>query len=284
MRAENGTEHRVSRPRSTGVRLLALLGVVTFSFMFLIVAADALGLISSEPVGSPDDPAPSASALEGAGAPGEVVHVIGALAVVAMGASGLVALVARPDRSGAAYQVLAAALGLIVATALVGNPDNYGGQAGAVDPAFLVLALPALGAGLASRPWRSRPSDGPVNLRLSALAVIGMVPAGWYGVDQALMQRNTFPPTADPHHQAHWFAMAVFAFVVVLVVASGSLSGPGWRLATAAGGLCAVSLGIGSLAAGEAGSALGPAWAGAALIWGLAVLWLTARLAGPPHP
>jgi hypothetical protein len=264
------------------VRLLAVLGLLSFSFMFLIVTADALGLISSEPVGSPDDPAPSESAQQGAAAPGEVVHVVGALSVVAIGGSGLIALVGRPERSGSAYQVLAAALGMIVVLPIVGNPDNYGGQAGAIDPAFLVFAVPALGAALASRAWCSRRPDGPRNGQLLAVAAVGALPMAWYGVDQALMQRNTFPPTADPHHQAHWFAMAVFAFVVVLVIATGSLSARGWRLATASGALGAVSVGIASLAAGEAASALAPLWAAAAILWGMAVLWLTARASRRP--
>ena len=38
-------------------------------------------------------------------------------------------------------------------------------------------------------------------------------PAAWYGVDQALLQRNTFPPTADPHHNGHWWVMAIVAFI-----------------------------------------------------------------------
>lgn len=282
MSSTHGTEQRLSTARRSAVRLLAVLGLASLSFMFLIVGADALGLITSEPVGSPDDPPPSESALEGAAAPGEVVHVLGALSVVTIAGSGLIALVVRPERSGSAYQVLAASLAVIVAVLLVGNPDNYGGQAGAIDPAFLVLALPPLVAAAASRPWRSSGPKAPTSAEFLALAAVGALPAGWYGVDQALMQRNTFPPSADPHHQAHWFAMAVFAFVVILVVASGSLCGTGSRLATGAGGLGAALFGLGSLIARDAASAVGPGGAAATVVWGLAVLWLTARASVRP--
>lgn len=277
MRTTNGTRKALSTARRSAVRLLAVLGLVSLSFMFLIVAADALGLITSEPMGSPDDPPPSESALEGAEAPGEVVHVLGALSVVAIGGSGLIALIVRPERSGSAYQVLAAALAVIVAVLLVGNPDNYGGQAGAIDPAFLILVLPALAAAAASRPWRSWASTPPRNVKFLAVAATGALPGGWFGVGQALMQRDTFPPSADPHHQAHWFAMAAFAFMVILVVATGSLSAPGSRLATGAGGLGAVSFGLGCLIARDAASAVAPAWAVTTVVWGLAVLWLTGR-------
>lgn len=79
----------LTRGRKAIVRLLAVVGFLSFSFMFVLVVADALGAISSEPVGSPDDPPPSAEARAGASAPGEAVHVVGALGVVALVGSGL---------------------------------------------------------------------------------------------------------------------------------------------------------------------------------------------------
>lgn len=87
------------------------------------------------------------------------------------------------------------------------------------------------------------------------------------------MQRNTWPPLADPHHQAHWVAMAI-------VVASAALSGAGWRLAAVTAGVAAVALAAASLLAPEAASALHPGWAVVALLWGgavLAVTWREAR-------
>lgn len=266
----------LSSARKTGVRLLAVLGLASFSLVFLVAAADALGLISTEPVGSPNDPPPSPAARAGAEAPGEGVHVVGSLAVLAIAGSGLVALFARPERSGSAYQVMAVVAGLLVTMFIVGDPDNYGGQAAVIDPVFLAVAVPPLGAAAAARPWRSwrtktyRPS-------FLALAAVGAAPASWYGLDQALMQRNTFPPTADPHHQAHWLALSVFAFAVVLVVATAAISARGSRLAAAVAGLSAVAFGIASVTSPAAASAVGPAWGAAAVVWGVLVVLYTAR-------
>ncbi len=59
---------------------------------------------------------------------------MGAFSVLALGASGLVALIVRPEHSRSAYQVLAAMLGILVTLPLVGDPNNVGGQAGVIDP------------------------------------------------------------------------------------------------------------------------------------------------------
>jgi hypothetical protein len=55
----------MSRTRSTFVRLLAVLGLVTNSLLFVLVAAAASGIVTSSPIGSPDDPAPSPEAPAG---------------------------------------------------------------------------------------------------------------------------------------------------------------------------------------------------------------------------
>lgn len=261
----------MSRGRAIAVRVLALVGLLSFSLMFVVVASEAAGVISMEPVGAPDDPPPSEAARQGATAPQEAVHVAGALAALAVGATGLIALVIRPDRAGSSYQVVSAAVGLLGVSPIVGNPDNYGGQAGAVDPAFVALAVPPLLAGLVGAPWRegvTRANTRPVLL----LAAIALAPLVAFGVDQALLQRNTFPPTADPHHQAHWFAMASFAFVVVLVVATAALGATGWRLAATAASLSVVAVAVTSIANPDAASSFGRGWGGAALLWGAAVL------------
>lgn len=69
--------------------------------------------------------------------------------------------------------------------------------------------------------------------------------------------------------------MALLAVMVVLVVATAALSGRGWRLAALTTGLAAISVAIVSWLASDAGSALAPAWAAAALLWGLAILAVT---------
>ena len=273
----------MTRGRSISVRVLAALALVTYSLLFLFVAAEASGVVTSSPVGSPEDPPPSPEALAGAAAPGEHVHLLGALGVLALGISSLVALLLRPERTAAARQVLAAALAVLVVVPLVGNPDNVGGQAGVVDPAFLVLAVPPLLAALVAGPFRGIRSGSSQPL-LAILAAAALPVAAWWGVGQALNQRNTFPPTADPHHQAHWYAMAVFAFAVVLVAAAAAFGGRGWRLGATTAGLSAMAFGLTSFAAPDAASAIAPVWAVVAVAWGGAVLsatWLERRAAAP---
>lgn len=273
----------LSRSRSISVRVLAALGLVTYSLLFLLVAAEASGIVTSSPVGSPDDPPPSPQALAGAAAPGEALHLVGALGVLTLAPSGLIALLLRPQRPAASRQVLAAVLAILVVVPLVGNPDNVGGQAGVIDPAFLVLAIPPLIAALVAGPLQGVRS-GPLRPLLVILAAVAFPVAAWWGVGQALNQRNTFPPTADPHHQAHWYAMAVFAFALVFVVAAAAFGGRGWRLGATTVGLSAMAFGVTSVATPAAASAVAPVWAVAAVVWGGAVLsaaWLEKRAVPP---
>lgn len=265
--------------RNLGVRVPAVLGLLLFAFFFSLIGAEAVGLVRAGSEGSQQDPPPSASARLGASRPGEAVHVIGTLAVLTVGGSGLVALIGRPRRSGSAYQVLGTMIGLSLTAPLVGDPDNFGGQAGPIDPLFVILVVPSILAAGAARPWRDWRSHGGARLRFLVLAALAALPAGWYGVGQALMQRNTFPPTADPHHNAHWWAMAVLAFAVILVVASAALPSTGWRLGPRVAGLAAVTVGSASLVATSSASAVGAGWGVAAIVWGLAAVWLTSSRA-----
>lgn len=255
------------------MRILAGIGLLLVCLTFGIVAADTAGLISTEPAGSPQDPPPSAAARAGAAAPDETVHAVGAIAVLVIGASGLGRLVARPARASAAYHVLSSMAGLLLTVPIVGDPDNFGGQAGPIDPVFVVVALPCVVGALLARPWRARAVAGGVRLRLLALAAVGAVPAAVYGIDQALMQRNSFPPSADPHHNAHWWVMSVFVFTVVLVLLASAAGRPGWRWSAATGSVGILAVGAASLLAPSAASALGTAWGAAAIAGGLAGLW-----------
>jgi hypothetical protein len=261
--------------RTATVRTLAAVGLVTFSFMFVLVVLDALG--RSGPLPHLEAPG-SAAARLGADHPGEAVHLAGALAGLAIGASGLVGLLVRPRAPGFAVQTGGVALGSIVAILVMGDPDNHGGQAGPVDLVFLLFALPVAAAALAAVPWRDRDRDrGRGRARrtpLVLLATLGL-PTAVFGLQQALLQRTTWPPLADPHHQSHWYVMAVLGLVAVPVVAGAAAAGQGWQLGPTAVGLSAGAVAVASLLEPAAASALHPGWAVAALAWGLALLHVT---------
>jgi MFS family permease len=269
--------------RRLGVWISAVLGIVVFVFFFSMVAAATLGLVETRAEGSPNDPPASGAARLGAARPGETVHFWGALAVLAVGGSGLVGLIGRPERSGHSYHVLAAMTGMLLTLPLVGNPDNYGGQAGWIDPVLLILILPSLVAALVARPWRHWRSDR-WRPRFLVLAAIGAIPAAWYGVGQAMMQRNTFPPTADPHHNAHWWTLAMVAFMVVLVMAAAALPAKSWRLGPWVAGLAAIAIGLASLLGASSASAVPSAWAIPTVVWGLVGIWFAVRQTARERP
>ncbi|HVL52132.1 MAG TPA: hypothetical protein VM754_11585 [Actinomycetota bacterium] len=263
-------ESALGRARRVAVRVLALPAILAFNFMLVVVLIDAAGRAGQtqplEPPGSPE-------ARFGAEHPGELVHLVGGVAALAMGVGGLGGLVVRPQRAGSATQAGLAAIGWLLVSAVVGDPDNYGGQAGPVDVAFVVLTVPALCSALLAAPWRAWRGAVP-RPQFLWMALAG-VPWLWYGYQQGLMQRHTWPPLADPHHQAHWFVMSLAAVLIVLLAAGGSLHGRGWRVATATSGVSAIGIAVTSLLDLQAASAMRSVWAAAALLWGALVLLLT---------
>jgi hypothetical protein len=271
-------ERRLGRGRATAVRITAAVGLVLFALFFGMIAADTLDLIQPGAEGSPDDPPPSESAQLGAAHPGETVHAVGALGVIVIGGAGLVHLIARPDSTAAASHVFGAMIAILVMLPIVGDPNNVGGQAGPVDPLFVILVVPSLVAALIASPWSRWRDAGSTRIPLLVLVAVAAVPAAWYAVDQALIQRTTYPPTADPHHNAHWFVMAAAASMVVLVTAAGALRDRG-PLGARLSALTAVAFGGASLFDQAAASAVATYWAAAAIVWGVATAWLTLRRA-----
>jgi hypothetical protein len=266
-----------SKSRRMTIRSLAVVGLILFGFISFIVTAGAAGVIESAREGEPGDPPPSKEALAGAEAPGESVHLVGGLALLAIGGSGSIALVAKPDWSGTALQVAGVMTGILITAPIVGDPDNVGGMAGPIDPLFVIVALPGLVAATLAIPWRDARASRR-RLSFLMLAAIGAIPVVWYGVGQALMQRNTFPSSADPHHNAHWWAMSALAFAGILVLSAAGLGLRGWRVGATAVGFSGVAFGIGSLVAPEAASAVSSLWSSAAILWGLAILVTQFRL------
>lgn len=273
---------KFSKSRRLTIRSLAVLGLFLFGFITFIVTAGAAGVIESAREGEPGDPPPSKEALAGAEAPGESIHIVGGLALLAIGGSGLIALVAKPERSGTALQVGAVMTGILITAPIVGDPDNVGGMAGPVDPLFVIVALPGLVAAILAKPWRDVRASAR-RLSLLMLAAIGAIPIAWYGVGQALMQRHTFPPSADPHHNAHWWAMSALTFAGVLVLSGAGLGLRGWRVGATAVGLSGVAFGVASLVTPEAASAVPLLWSIASILWGLAIIAGQFRRPSPPR-
>jgi hypothetical protein len=269
-------EERMSGGRRLAVRLLAILGFALFALFFGAIAAETMDIVQAGAEGSPNDPPPSAAARFGAAHPGEAVHIAGVLSILFIVESGLIGLVVRPHQSAFAYQVLAAMLGILVTLPIVGDPNNYGGQAGPIDPALLILIVPSTVAALVALPW-SRWRDGEARRAFLFVAAIGAIPATWYGVNQALMQRDTFPPTADPHHNAHWWSTAIIAFMAWLVVAAAAAPSRGWRIGAVGASVAAIGMGLTSIIDGSAASSFPLVWGIASVAWGVGALVLGFR-------
>jgi hypothetical protein len=114
-------------------------------------------------------------------------------------------------------------------------------------------------------------------MSLLTLAAIGAIPIAWYGVVQGVIQRNTFPPSADPHHNAHWWAISALAFTGLLVLNGAGFGARGWRVGAAMVGLFGLTFGAASSVAPESASAVSLPWSIATSLWSLAVLAVVIR-------
>lgn len=269
-RVERATTE-IGRGRRSAVRGLAILGLFTASLFPVFATADALSRVGQDRVleaaGSPE-------AQYGADHPSESIHIPASAAMAAIVASGLIGLIVRPSHAGFATHTGAVGIAMLSVAGVMGDPDNYGGQGLPVDPAVVVLAVPVLAAAAAAAPWREWRRGGLKHPELLVLAALAL-PALWFGVDQGLLQRNTWPPLADPHHQGHWMMMAQLAFAIPLATAGSALSGRGWRPATTTAAIGTLTIGVASLVDSQAGSALPMAWAVAATGWAVIVLAFT---------
>lgn len=116
---------------------------------------------------------------------------------------------------------------------------------------------------------------------LIAFAVaIAAVPFIIYGIDQALVQRNSWPPKSDPHHNAHWLTMANVALAIPLIGLVAALRVPGWRLAAWSAAGLAGALGVTSALLPNAASSLEVAGGVASTAWGIAVILIRLEAAG----
>jgi hypothetical protein len=191
----------------------------------------------------------------------EAVHLVGAIGCTAIVAAGLIPQLVAPRRNVAAFQqAFVTGVALMVAAAIFGDPDNQGGQNGPFDVTYLIFFVPLLLLAVMHPARRElvRPGDVRPLLVLAAAAVA--VPLFIYGTRQGLVQRNSWPPSADPHHNSHWFMMAELGFAIPLVAAVGRLGGRGWRVPAWTAPAVLAALGIVSVLFRHAPSSLGIGW------------------------
>jgi hypothetical protein len=83
-------------------------------------------------------------------------------------------------------------------------------------------------------------------------------------------------------HYGHWSAMGGVALTIVVLGAVASLRpGGGWRLVAWGAGAAPIVYGVASLAATKDASAAHPIWAVLAILWGIAFIAVTERVARP---
>lgn len=165
--------------------------------------------------------------------PSDVVHLVGAICYIFIVTLGLVSQLRAPAIHVAGFQqAFMAGLALIITAAIVGDPDNHGGQYGPFDPAYLIFFTPLVLMAVFHPAREHLFKSGHVHVPSLFFAMFIAIPLFTYGVDQALMQRNSFPPSADPHHNSHWFIMAELAFTIPLAAAVTGLQTRGWKLAS----------------------------------------------------
>lgn len=280
VRWDGESPNSMGRSRAVTVRVLAVVALVTGCFLPVFATFDASSRVGEvqvlEPPGSPE-------AEYGATHPSEAVHIPSFVAMTVIAASGLLGLIVDPRRVGSATQVMAVGVAMLMVAPIAGDPDNHGGQGMFVDPLVVAVAVPLLVVAAVPVPWREWRRG---RLKRPSLLWLGLLalPLIWLGIDQALLQRHSWPPLADPHHQAHWMVMAQLAFAVPLVTVGASLSGRGWRMAGTVAALGALAIAAPSLIDVEAASRI-PVWAAVAgALWAAVVLTITWRKPSSSQP
>jgi hypothetical protein len=208
--------------------------------------------------------------------PLEAVHLVGAILCTGIVVAGLLPQLVAPARHVAAFQqACMAGVALLAAAAIFGDPDNHGGQAGFFDPVYLTFLLPLLILAVLHPARRQLLRAGDVRPLLLLLTAAMAIPLAVYGIDQGLIQRNSWPPSADPHHNSHWFMMAELAFAIPLVTAVAGLGARGWRLPAWTASLALAAFGAVSALFPHAPSSVGVGW-------GLLVVLAAATVAAVP--
>lgn len=204
------------------------------------------------------------------------VHHIGAVLFIALLVIGLLAQLWKFRGQVAAFQqALLAIVALLAAGLVIGDPDNHGGNVGIIDPLMLILAAPMLLLAVL-HPVRREVLRLQLDVKpiSTTIAAAGAIPLLWYAVDQALRQRNSWPPAADLHHNGHWMMMALLGFAIALIGLLAALQRdsqvPAWS-----SGVAAIVFGLASALLPDHASSLGLRWGAAGSLWGLFLIGMT---------
>ncbi len=201
------------------------------------------------------------------------VHHVGISLFIGIVVVGLLAQLRAPERNIASFQqAVVGVLAIQIVNLIVGDPDNYGGNVGIIDPVFLIFLVP-VGILAALHPARASlfRSGLGMSRTLAGMALAAAVPLAIYGVEQALVQRNSWPPTSDPHH-TKWAWMASFAFAIPLVGLVAAARTEGWRVPAYSAGIAAIVFGLVSVLYPGHASSVGRMWGSLSILGGTAFM------------
>lgn len=240
---------------STTIRILTAIGLALYAFVFsFIVAADS-GWTSDERI-----------------------HFTGAVLMGLALLVGMGRLILRPRDRMALVHGAVALLAVLLVQVVVGDPDNQGGQAGPYDITYLIVSIPYIVAViLALRLPAEKGGRRKLDPVLLGIGLIGLAVTLLYALDQALMQRNSWPPASDPHHNSHWATMAQIGMIPGLLVIVSALPRVGSRVQALVAAFIAVTLGTVSVLYREDSSSLGLVGGTAAVAMGIVVGALAVR-------
>ena len=106
-----------------------------------------------------------------------------------------------------------------------GDPDNHGGQYGPFDVTYLIFLAPLLILATFHPSRRDLRKIVRLRVPLVLMAAVIVLPLFTYGVNQGLIQRNSWTPNSDPHHNSHWLVMAELASFTIPLAAGGCRAG-----------------------------------------------------------
>jgi hypothetical protein len=177
---------------------------------------------------------------------------------------GLLAQIRRPSKNVAGMlMALIPWVGLLLAAALSAEP-------GVIRSAERMLVATGTVVATVLHPARREFfrsfSVSRISWIMFGLVIAAAVPLLAYASTNLGLQGTV---TNEHARMGHYGFMGAFSFTVIGVGVLASLRLPGWRVAAWVAGILPALLGIGSLLFPDVDSSLGPAWALAAIAWGV---------------